>query len=171
MSRRHLAFLLSAMVLLGAGSGCTETVSLDSETEADLTAEAVAIACATECGGLTVYIRDQLLDTETLVGQEDPMPDVLRRAIAHEEADVRFVSVEDANALTGEDMSIDRGSGVLISVAPVRALAEDVVGVEIGLTSPNGAFHGRTIQFLWDGTTWNPADSEDTGVTAITSVS
>lgn len=171
MSERYVRLALSILVLLGLGPGCTNTVSLDVATEADLTAEAVAITCAAECGGLTVYLRDQLLEAETLAGGEDPMPDVFRRAIALKVADIRFVSVEEADALMGDDMSIDGGDGVLISVAPLSVLAEDVVGIGVGVTSPNGAFHGRTIQFLWDGNTWNPADSRDTGVTVITSVS
>lgn len=93
-----------------------------------------------------MYVRDQLFDVESLDPSE-PMPD-------------------EVEAIVGE---LDAGEAILITLGPLRELAEGVAGIDIGLVAVSA--RGQTIQFRWDGSTWAPADSEDSGVTVTSFVS
>ena len=138
---------------------------------ADLSARAVTQACGTTCDFLNVYVRDQLLFADTLVGDEEPIPASTREAITGRFVQVRFVDMGEADQLVANDLRIDGGGGVLLSVSPHVQLADGVVGIDVGLWSSGDGFHGQTIQFMWDGETWTEATSEDTGVTVTSAVS
>lgn len=145
--------------------------SLDAGIVAELSARAVTQACGMNCDLLTVYVRDQLLFADTLVGEEEPMPPATREAITGMFDQVRFVDMGEADLLVGDDLRVDGGSGVLISVSPLVELGDQVVGIDVGLMTSGDGFHGQTIQFMWDGETWMVATSEDTGVTVTSAVS
>jgi hypothetical protein len=161
------------MVLLGLVGACTSAApeALDDRTTAELLARAGAEACGSDCDLLTVYVRDQLFYADTLVGDEQAMPDETRTALTDRFDEVEFVDMEDADRLVDDEYVVDDGDGVLISVSPVDQLAEGVMGVDVGVTRSLDAYFGQTVQFMWDGETWALASSEDTGVPVVTSVS
>jgi hypothetical protein len=55
--------------------------ALDPEQQGELTAQAIAQACADTCTTNPMYVRDQLLDINTLAGDEEPMPVEVSEAI------------------------------------------------------------------------------------------
>jgi hypothetical protein len=114
----------------------------------------------------TALVRDQLLDTDTLIGDEEPMPPVISEAISGAYPDVTWVDLAAAEAVIEE---VDGGQAVLVALSPIAELAPGVQGVEVGVT--HGAFHGQIIQFQWNGTEWVQAESEDTGTTVTSVVS
>jgi hypothetical protein len=144
---------------------------LDDLTTGELTAQAVAEACGNDCNRLTIYIRDQLFYTDTLVGDEQGMSDETRTALTERFDEVEFVDMDEADRLVEDDYAVDDGDGVLVSVSPIDQLAEGVIGVEVGVTRHLDGYFGQTVQFMWDGESWVLATSEDTGVPVITSVS
>lgn len=77
-----------------------------------------------------------------------------------------FVDFDGADQVIAD---VDAGEAVLVNVADVAELAPEVLGIDIGVLFI--AFHGQTIQFVWNGSTWVVADSEDTGVTVTSVVS
>lgn len=142
--------------------------SLSEEEVATVTATAVAEACAA-CEGGTVYIRDHLLTTETRFGEEQPMPEPVRIRLSELFEEVVFVDSTEELEVLGDDQLPDDGN--VVYVGTVDALAENVVGVQVGTITPGDGFRAQVVQFLWDGTAWNVATSEETGVTVTTSVS
>ena len=173
MSHRLLAVIhvsLAAMIA-GCSSGVAETPPMTAETEARLAAGAIAQACRVECARLTVYIRDELITVGSLAGQTEQMPEITRDAINQEMGEVRFVDRTEASELVADDGLVDGGKGVLVSVGPLAELAPNVVGFEVGMTTAHDGFYGQTIQFQWTGDAWEPATSEETGVTVTSSVS
>jgi len=108
----------------------------------------VAEACGSECDLLTVYVRDQLFDADTLVGDEQGMPDETRTALTDRFDEVEFVDMEDADRLVDDEFVVDDGDGVLVSVSPVDQLAEGVIGVDVGVTRSLDGYFGQTIQFM-----------------------
>jgi hypothetical protein len=58
--------------------------------------------------------------------------------------------------------TVDAGDAVMVNVADVAQLAPDVVGIDIGISFI--AFHGQTVQYMWDGSAWLVADSQDRGL-------
>lgn len=81
------------------------------------------------------------------------------------------MDMREADRLLDEDSLVDRGDGLLISVAPAEELAAGVIGIDVGVTRSGEGLHGPTIQFMWDGETWVDATSDDTGVTVTSTVS
>lgn len=120
--------------------------TIDKATRGDLVVQAIGLACGDPCTTTPMYVRDQLFDVESLDPSE-PMPD-------------------EVEAIVGE---LDAGEAILITLGPLRELAEGVAGIDIGLVAVSA--RGQTIQFRWDGSTWAPADSEDSGVTVTSFVS
>ena len=162
--------LLVAVVVITA---CTAPSATDDngpvvtpEIQAELTVEAITLACRDLCREQPLYVRDQLLDTDTLTVEEDPMPETIRQAIAGAFPGVTWV---DEPAVEGILDDIDAGRAVLVSVSSLRDLAPDVRGIEVGIGQQ--AFHGQIVQFRWDGSMWSQVDSEDTGVTVTSVVS
>lgn len=155
-------------------AACSSSVSgppaITPDTEATLSAEAVVQACEDECAKFTIYVRDVLHGHQTR-GETEPMPDSMQDAIGEQLGDVTFVDLPRADALFGEDWLVDGGAGVLISVGPVLELAEGVVGIEVGVLTARDGGRGQVRQFQWDGEGWEPATSEDTGVTVTSWVS
>jgi hypothetical protein len=147
----------------GAGEG-----SLSPEDEAALTADAVVHACVA-CQSGTVYVREHLLTTETLVGEEQPMPEAVKQELSELFDEVVFVDRAEELEVLGEDLLPD--DGTVIYVGSVHELKQDVVGVEVGTITPGDGFKAQTVQFQWDGAAWIIATSEDTGVTVTTAVS
>lgn len=142
--------------------------SLSEEEVATVIATAVATAC-TACEDDTVYIRNHLLTTETKVGEEQAMPEPVRIRLSELSDEVVFVDSTEELEVLGEDHLPD--DGTVVYVGPVQVLAENVVGVEVGTITPGDGFKAQTVQFQWDGTSWNVATSDETGVTVTTAVS
>ncbi|HWL50650.1 MAG TPA: hypothetical protein VNT92_12290 [Acidimicrobiia bacterium] len=154
--------LIITFLALVAVSACSPSSSeIDGDTTAELSARAVAQACGSACINGTVYVLDGLLYADTLEGEEEPMPDETRTALADVFDEVEFVA--DTSGLVD--------GGVLVGVSPVDELAEGVVGVDVGVMRSEFDFRGETILFQWDGETWVLATSEDTGVTVTSAVS
>lgn len=146
----------------------TREGSLSAEEEAALTADAVVHVCEA-CGNGMVYVREHLLTTETRVGEEQPMPDAVRKELSELFDEVVFADQSQELEVLGEDLLPDNGT--VVYVGPVHELGSDVVGVEIGTNSARDGFRAQIVQFQWDGTAWHIASSDDTGVTVTTAVS
>jgi hypothetical protein len=127
--------------------------------------QAIGIACGQTCRQHPVYVRDGLMDIDSLADQE-AMPAGVSAAIAALLPDVTFADSDQADAILPD---VDAGEAVLVNVSPVYELADEVVGVDVGISLM--AFQGETIQFKWDGTAWAVTDSDETGVTVTSVVS
>lgn len=168
--------ILIAVVLAGLllTTACTDDPAttdnaapeVSPEVQAELTVTAIAAACGDLCVGQPLYVRDQLLDTDTLIGDEEPMPQAIKDAISDSYPDVTWVDLAGTDAILKE---VDDAQAVLLAISPLTELAPGVQGIGVGVT--HGAFHGQIIQFQWNGTEWVQADSEDTGVTVTSVVS
>lgn len=154
-----------------AVSGAELPPELTATDEAELSAQALANVCEQRCGTRTVYIHSSLFTASTRAGNETPMPRETAVAIRDRFPDAVFVTMDEANALFGDDALVDGGLGVLLSVGPVRFLREDVVGTEVGSVTARDGGHGRIEQFLWNGSVWGLTDSSVTGVTTTSWVS
>jgi hypothetical protein len=175
---------VAAFSVVTAGCASTDSISstssqaeilapppLTAQDEAKLSAEALTSFCSQKCTGSDMYVHDSIFTATTLAGNEKPMPEATREAIAAAFPDAVFVTMEEADALFGDDALVDGGKGMLISIGPIRFLRDDVIGIDIGeVTARDGGF-GRTEQFLWTGETWEPTDSSVTGVTTTSWVS
>ncbi|MGA8041102.1 MAG: hypothetical protein WCA93_13435 [Acidimicrobiia bacterium] len=126
----------------------------------------MAEACAYICDGTPVYVRDQLLDANTLVGEETPMPTQVSDAISDAYPTVVFVDLAGADQLTGD---VDGRQAVLINIAPPIVIKPGVVGVDVGVSY--GGYEEQTVLFSWDGSDWVISSSDDTGVTVTSVVS
>ncbi len=163
-----VAILTMVVSLAGCSSG--EPVALTGDKEAAITAEAVEIACMQECSS-AIFVRDQLFTATTRLGSEVGMPASAMAAIDDALGGVEFVDLESAEALFGDDGLVNGGEGVLISVGPIERLAADVVGIEVAVQTALDGGYGQVIQFRWVGGAWEPATSEDTGITVTSWVS
>jgi hypothetical protein len=94
------------------------------------------------------------------------MPVDVSQAISSAYPEATFVDREGADQVIAD---VDAGEAVLLNVAEVTELTPEVLGIDIGVSF--GAFHGQTVQFVWNGSTWADADSDDTGVTVTSVVS
>jgi len=162
--------LLVGVVFITA---CTSPAATDDtafvvtpDVQAELTVEAISVACRDLCLEQPLYVRDQLVDTDTLTIEEDPMPEKIRQAIARVFPDVTWVDESGVAAILDD---VESGRAVLVSVSSLRDLASDVRGIEVGISQQ--AFHGQIVQFRWDETAWSQMDGEDTGVTVTSVVS
>lgn len=166
-----VAICFVAVLLAACSAQGSSAPELTPEVESGLAADALASACAGECGGFNIYVRDELLTTDTLVGEAEAMPQPTMDAIRQSIGEVTFVGQEQADALFGDDALLDGGRGVLLSVGPAVRLADGVIGIEVGLLTALDGGHGQVFQFQWNGETWMPATSDDTGVTVTSWVS
>lgn len=139
--------------------------TIDKATRGDLVVQAIGLACGDPCTTTPIYVRDQLFDVESLDPSE-PMPDEFEEAVVEAFPNATMASTDEVEAIVGE---LDAGEAILITLGPLRELAEGVAGIDIGLVAVSA--RGQTIQFRWDGSTWAPADSEDSGVTVTSFVS
>lgn len=162
---------LTSILVAACSSSASESPPITPETEAALSAEAMVEACGTECDQYTIYVKDELHDHQTEVGQTEPMPGSMQDAIGEQLGEVTFVDQRGADALFGEDALVAGGDGILLSVGPVFELADGVVGIEVGVVTARDGGRGQVHQFQWDGESWEPASSEDTGVTVTSWVS
>jgi hypothetical protein len=140
--------------------------AMEPDQQGELTAQAIAHVCTGTCTANPVYVRDQLVDINTLAVDEEPMPVEVSEAIRNAYPEAVFVDGEEANEVIA---TVDAGEAVMVNVADVAQLAPEVVGIDIGISFI--AFRGQTVQFMWDGSDWLLADSQDTGVTVTSSVS
>lgn len=157
---------MAAAALASASCSSPPGPPLGKAEEADLTLQAIAEACGDICISNPLYIRDQLLGIATLAGEEEPMPVEVRQAIGGAYPAATFV---DFDAVSRVSDDIFTGTAALVYVSEVTQLAPGVLGIEVGVTFES--FLSRTIQFLWDGSDWVVAESDETGVTVTTSVS
>lgn len=166
---RFVVLVLSISIVAAACGASPPSES--SELGADLIADAATRACVNECNVLDLYIRDELITLDTVVGDEEPMPPATRAALERELGDVEFVDLEGANALFGPDGLVDGGRGVLITVGPIEQLASDVIGINVMVTTARDGAYGQTVQYLWREDGWQHATSDETGVPVTYSVS
>lgn len=173
MRPKFTALLLFAAFNALLASGCApDAPPISADVEADLAANAVTRACESYgCDAETIYVKSRLSSKETKLSEEAEMPAQTRTAIEEQLGDVEFVDQGEANALFGEDALVDGGKGVLISVGPIEDLASDVVGIEVGVLTARDGGHGAVFQFQWTRDEWNPATSDETGVTVTSWVS
>jgi len=159
-----------AVAILATGCGSAGGApSLTPGTEAELSAEALAIGCS-ECAlRQELFIRDQLFTWDTLAGDEEPMSQQIHDAIATEFPNATFVSSDETDALFVDGIVIN--DGVIVSVGPIEKLASDVIGVPFGVLFARLDGFAGVVQFKWSGDSWEYATSEDTGVTVTTAVS
>lgn len=176
--------LIGAVVLAVVAAGCTSNdptsstefeagspPSLTVQDEAELSARALARFCVQPCDTKTVYIYDTMFTSNTRAGNETPMPPETIAAIQAAFPDAVLVTMDGANALLGDDALVDGGSGILLSVGPVRYLRDDVIGIEVGRVTARDGGYGQIEQFLWSGEEWRQSDSSTTGITTTSWVS
>ena len=94
------------------------------------------------------------------------MLDLTRSAPSNVFPRVEFVDMDGADRLM-ESTDL----GVLMGVSPLDELADGVVGVDVSMVRGDGEFRAQTMLFMWDGSSWVDATSEDTGVTVTSTVS
>jgi hypothetical protein len=176
--------LIGAIALTVVATACASTGSipnqeperltpppLSAQDEARLLAEAITRSCVEPCDTFALYVHDVMFTVSTLSGSETPMPPETIEAIRSSFPDAVFVSMKEADALFGDDALVDGGKGVLVFVGPLRFLRDDVVGIEVGMSTARYDGHGHIEQFLWNGQDWEPTDSTVTGVTTTSWVS
>ena len=80
--RRHARPQMITLIL-GLMGACASAPpeALDDHATVELSARAVAVACGSDCDVLTVYLRDQLFYSDTLVGDDQTMPAETRTAL------------------------------------------------------------------------------------------
>ena len=162
-----VAAVLAVLVAACSGSGA-EPPPIDGATQAVLSVSAVDIGC-TECRNRPIFVRNQLITSDTLVGEEQPMPQQVRDDIAAMFPDATFVSRAEENALFVD--GVVANDGVIVYVGPLEELSSDVVGVPIGRVTARDGAKFVIVQFKWNGDSWEHATSEDTGITVTTAVS
>ena len=143
--------------------------ALDGDTRAELSARAAARAYGSSCLSGAIFVRDELFYSDTLEGDEEAMPELTRAALVDLFDEIEFVDRDAADELTGGGEGMARG--VLVSLSPADVLAEGVVGVDVGVVRPLDGYRAETMLFMWDGSSWIDATSEDTGVTVTSAVS
>ncbi|MEA3509969.1 MAG: hypothetical protein U9R51_00900 [Actinomycetota bacterium] len=167
-------FLGAIGVVAIMAAACSDADSqappMTSETSAELSGSAVATACDPRCDGRTIYVRHELLTSNTYLGHEEPMPDLVRDAIADQFGTVYFLSLEEEEALFGDDALVDGGKGVVVYVGPVRERVAGVVGIEIGLLTARDGGRFDTFLFRWTGDVWEATTGEDVGITVTSAV-
>ena len=171
MRRLLLAALAATSLLTGCGSSSDPVPAITPDMQAELTVEALATACDSHCDREGVFIYDMLFKAATVSGNEARMPTAVRTAIADNYPNATFVEVDAADTLFGDDGLVAAGQGVLISIGPADELKDNVVGIDVGIVTARDGGYWQTIQFLWNGTRWEQADGDETGVTVTSSVS
>ena len=168
---RIVSAVVAVAVLAAAcgSSGDVQPPEITAATHAELSVDAIQLACA-GCSSGTLYVRNQLLTSSTLLGDEQPMPQQVRDAIAGEFDNVIFVTREDELDAFGDDGVVDGGS-IILYIGPVTDLAPGVAGVSIGTLTARDGGRFEIVQFQWDGARWEHATGEDTGVTVTSAVS
>ncbi len=163
---------MSAVVMLAAACSDADSQAppMIPEIAAELSGRAVATACDPRCDGRTIYVRHELLTSHTYLGHEEPMPDLVRDAIADQLESVHFLSRVEEEALFGDDGLVDGGKGVVVYVGPVRERAAGVVGIEIGLLTARDGGRFDTFLFRWTGDVWEATTAEDVGITVTSGV-
>ncbi len=182
--RTFIRMLVGVVAFAVVATGCASTDSdsatssedlsaptLTAQDEARLTSEALTRFCSQQCTSSSMYVHDSMFTATTIAGREKPMPDETREAVAQAFPEAVFVTMDEANALFGDDALVDSGRGMLLSVGPVRFLRDDVVGIEVGVVTARDGGFGQIEQFRWNGEAWEPTDSTVTGVTTTSWVS
>ncbi|MFZ0627338.1 MAG: hypothetical protein WAN34_12660 [Acidimicrobiia bacterium] len=163
--RRLLILMVVAIAVVACSPGSeSEVVDFDQQTQ--LIVRATIQACGDLCVETPIYVRDQLLDANTLVGEETPMPLEVSDAITEAYPTVVFVDLEQADQLTGD---LEGRRAVLVNIAPPTVVKPGVVGVDVGISY--GGYEEQTILFSRDGSDWVITNGEDSGVTVTSSVS
>ena len=173
---------VTAFAVVAAGCASSDSTSpterktaspppLTAQVEAQLSTDALTRFCTQQCTSSNMYVHDSIFTAATLAGNEKPMPDETRAAIAEAFPEAVFVTMDEADALFGDDALVDGGGGMLLSVGPVRFLRDDVIGIDIGRVTARDGGLGATVQFRWKGELWEPTDSTTTGVTTTSWVS
>ena len=152
--------LLVASVVSAVLVACTPTIDLTVEEAAAVQAQAVTAACEEACDRLDIYVVTCL---RTLEQVYEPMTAEAIEAIAGIR-DVQFVTPREAADLFTNDFLVDRGGGVIVEVGPVETLGAQVIGVEVGVVTARDGGHGFVYQFRFDGQSWIPTTSEETGI-------
>lgn len=168
VKRVVLAVLLGSIIVSCTSepmNSAPDVSTMDASTKGELTVQAISLACGDRCSTNPIYVRDQLLDVESL-DHAEPMPVEINEAIADAYPEATFVDFDEVETIIAE---VDADEAVLINLAPVTELAEGVAGVNIAVIARS--VHGQTIQFTWDGSAWKIADSGNTGVTVTSFVS
>ncbi|MGA7280234.1 MAG: hypothetical protein WBZ40_00480, partial [Acidimicrobiia bacterium] len=111
--RRLLILMVVAIAVVACSPGSeSEVVDFDQQTQ--LIVRATIQACGAVCVETPIYVRDQLLDANTLVGEETPMPMEVSDAITETYPTVVFVDLEQADQLAG----LEGRRAVLVNIAP-----------------------------------------------------
>lgn len=159
--------IVAIAVSVSACASSSSAPPITVESAAAISADAVIRACAGTCTSHTIYVHDRLFGHDSTAGDEEPMPELSRRAIAETLGQAHFVDQQAADALFGDDALVDGGRGVLISVGPILRIGAHVVGIDVGILTARDGGGGRTHQYVWLDDTWSPTTSESTGITDV----
>lgn len=148
---------LTALVLTACSTDAdTSPPELDTAAATELQVRAAIRGCV--CTGTAVYAP--------ATGDE------LQEALAEQFSDsIQFLTQDEIDARFAPDATTP-AVGKLVDVQGVEAtVREDVVAVDVWVTTVADGFHAQTQLFRWDGTTWVDATASGVDVTVTTSVS
>jgi hypothetical protein len=145
---------------------------LTTDVQAELTARVIAAvvkSCTVETRETPLYVirEPQTWLSESWLDEDyepEPMSPETESAIEAQCPGVQIVSSDEARVLTDTDAFMACEAGTFVWVGPVIWLADDVVGVEIGVACGPLCANGEIRQFRWTGTGWEPTDCEETGI-------
>jgi len=168
MIGRRGAVLLVAVVVVAACTSAARPQPISARVAGELTVRAVRRACPA-CGERTTFVRDALLKSDTLLGDELPMPADVRTALVAGLGAV-LVTRDEATGLFDDEGALPDG-GIVVTVGPIEDLAPGVVGIDVGIARHAFDYRAQTVLFRWERGQWHDATPDEIGVTVTSAVS
>lgn len=172
---RTLLVSLSVGVFVAACSARVQVDSITSESRltpevaARISTDALARACPS-CTSGKVFVRNQLLESDTATGEEVKMPAEFRASIGDSYPGAAFIGRNQEQRLLGRG-GLPSGGETVVHVGPVRWLAPEVAGVEIGIITASNGYKSAIYQYQNVDGDWVPVSGDDTGIPVTTAVS
>ena len=146
--RSKLLIIVALLMVTGCSQvGDDPPPELTDETEADLSARALAIACEQLCVGNQVPVHDLAYQTATSPLQGTPLTETQRRAVTQQFNDVVFVDEGEVAELIAEGR-------VALAIGPVTLDGESI-NAEIAAEGSDG-LEVVTQEYRWNGDSWVP---------------
>lgn len=125
--------------------------------DAELRARAIWSACTeVVCSGAPILVVSST-------------PEDVRTELAQFTDEIQYVTTSEVEAMAPLGARFPDGATLFKSKPPQPTAKSTVVGVDVWIYSGPGNLVGRTYLFQWDGSQWNQASPDATGVT-VTSV-
>jgi hypothetical protein len=169
--RLLLVACVGAALLVGACAVAESTPApITAADAAEMTARGVETACRRHCGELDVYVVDQVFSLTTTAGREAAMPAEMEEAILDRVERAQLITLDQYHAMFEDGLPTDPRAAI-VHVGPITELREGVAGIDVVVSTRRDAMIAETHQFRWNGSGWEPATAEETGIPNTTSVS